>query len=100
MCASRTELAIIGIGMVLAVASGVAAYRLDGPYGEKNAQDPRVRRIADASGRLRLLIYDANGDGVFDTWSHMDGDRVLDIQIDEDGDGSPDRIEYFNPKQP
>jgi hypothetical protein len=50
-------------------------------------------------GKLELLKYDANGDGQIDTWSYMDGPRVLRIEIDTDGDGKIDRWEYYGADQ-
>jgi hypothetical protein len=47
------------------------------------------------TGRLELLRYDANGDGAFDTFSYMDGARILRIEIDQNGDGKIDRWEYY-----
>ena len=80
------------------MASGVVAYRIDGPYGEREAHDPRVKRVVDpATGRLQLLVYDADGDGRFDTWSYMDGDRLLRMEIDTDRDGVIDRWELYRP---
>lgn len=94
--ATRLEWVILLSGLVLAIASGVAAYRISGPYGERDRDDPRVTRFYDPnSGRLRLLVYDADGDGRFDTWSYMDGDRVIRMEFDSDGDGRVDRWEYF-----
>jgi hypothetical protein len=95
---SRLEVAIFVCGVVTAVASGVSAYWISGPYGELDRDDPRVIRIVDpATGRLRLLIYDADGDGRFETRSYMDGERLLRIEIDEDGHGLVDRWEYYAP---
>jgi hypothetical protein len=55
-----------------------------------------VRRFFDpTTGRLRLLIYDASGRGRFDTWAYMDGERVLRVETDEDGDGIIDRWTYY-----
>ncbi len=83
-------------GLLAATASGIAAWRISGPYGERDREDPRLQKIVDpATGRLRLLIYDADGDGRLDTWSHMDGDRVLRLETDEDGDGVIDRWESY-----
>ncbi len=48
------------------------------------------------TGRLKLLKYDSNGDGVIDTWSYMDGNRVVRIEIDQDQDGKIDRREYYD----
>src|SRR6476469_4456453 len=43
-----------------------------------------------ATGKLKLLKYDSNGNGVVDTWSYMDGPRVVRIEIDTDEDGRID----------
>src|SRR5205814_10461252 len=51
------------------------------------------------TGKLRLLKYDANGDGKVDTWSYMDGTRVVRIEIDMDEDGKIDRWEYYDADQ-
>lgn len=51
------------------------------------------------TGRLTLLKYDANGDGKFDTWSHMDGTRVLSVEVDQDQNGTIDRWEYYDQGQ-
>jgi hypothetical protein len=53
----------------------------------------------DASGRLQLLKYDANGDGTIDTWSYMDGARVVRIELDPDQNNVVDRWEYYGPDQ-
>jgi hypothetical protein len=89
---------ILLFGIVTATAAGIGAYRISGPYGEPDRDDPRVRRILDpATGRLRLLIYDADGNGRFDTWSYMDGERPLRLEIDEDGDGRIDQWTLYRP---
>lgn len=51
------------------------------------------------SGRLELLRYDSNGDGKFDTFSYMDGARIVRIEIDSNEDGKIDRWEYYGPDQ-
>ena len=48
------------------------------------------------SGKLQLLKFDSNNDGKIDTWSYMDGARVVRIEIDRDGDGKIDRWEYYD----
>jgi hypothetical protein len=48
-----------------------------------------------ASGRLRLLSHDADGDGRLDTFIHMDGTRLIRIEHDPDGDGAIDRWDFF-----
>ena len=50
-----------------------------------------------ATGKLTLLKYDSNGNGKVDTWSYMDGARVLRIEIDNDEDGKIDRWEHYGP---
>ena len=51
------------------------------------------------TGRLRILRYDADGDGKVDTISHMDGSRVLSIEIDKNEDGVIDRWEHYDNDQ-
>jgi hypothetical protein len=51
------------------------------------------------TGELRLLKYDSDGDGKVDTWSYMQGLRVLRIEIDKDHDGKLDRWEYYGADQ-
>jgi hypothetical protein len=52
-----------------------------------------------ATGKLSLLKYDSNGNGKIDTWSYMDGARIVRIEIDKDEDGKIDRWEYYSPDQ-
>ena len=52
-----------------------------------------------ATGKLVLLKYDADGNGKVDTWSYMDGARVVRIEIDKDEDGRIDRWEYYDANQ-
>jgi hypothetical protein len=51
------------------------------------------------TGKLKLLKYDSNNNGKVDTWSYMDGARVVRIEIDKDEDGKIDRWEYYGPDQ-
>jgi hypothetical protein len=60
---------------------------------------PPIQASYDGAGKLRLLIYDSNGDGKPDTWSYMDGERIVRIEIDADGDGLVDRWEYYDARQ-
>ena len=60
----------------------------------------RIEGVYDqTTGRLELLKYDANGDGTVDTWSYMDGTRVLRIELDGDQDSRVDVWEYYGPDQ-
>lgn len=47
------------------------------------------------TGRLEQLTSDRNEDGRIDTWAYMDGRRLERIELDRDGNGVPDRIEYY-----
>ena len=51
------------------------------------------------TGKLTLLKYDSNGNGKVDTWSYMDGARVVRIEIDKNEDGKIDRWEYYDANQ-
>lgn len=51
------------------------------------------------TGRLKLLKYDSDGNGVVDTVSYMDGARVVRIEIDKNEDGKVDRWEYYDANQ-
>jgi len=72
--------------------------------GACHSADPdaarQIQPIYDkATGKLQLLKYDSNKNGVVDTWSYMDGARVVRIEIDKDEDGKIDRWEYYGPNQ-
>jgi hypothetical protein len=60
-------------------------------------QDGRIEPVYDKeTGRLQLLRYDANHNGVADTFSYMNGSRVERIEIDVDEDGRIDRWEHYS----
>ena len=60
----------------------------------------RIEPVYDPkTGKLQLLKYDSNGNGVIDTWSYMDGARAVRIDIDADEDGMIDRWEYYGVDQ-
>ena len=48
------------------------------------------------TGRLLQLSADQNGDGRFDQWTYLDGNRPLRGEADLDADGRIDRWEYFD----
>jgi hypothetical protein len=58
-----------------------------------------LEQVYDDAGKLQLLRYDADGDGTIDTWSHMDGARIVRIEIDSDENGTIDRWEYYTGDQ-
>lgn len=51
------------------------------------------------SGRLERLRHDANGNGVAETTSYMDGGRIARIEVDLNEDGRIDRWEYYGSDQ-
>jgi hypothetical protein len=68
--------------------------------GGCRGQNGSLQPIYDpATGKLELLKYDANGNGTVDTWSYMDGRRILRIEVDGNEDGKLDRWEYYDANQ-
>lgn len=49
-----------------------------------------------ASGKLKELSYDSNGNGRPDTWTEMDGTRPLRSRLDTNEDGRIDRWEEYD----
>jgi hypothetical protein len=75
----------------------VAIATWSGACSTERAPGPkRITPEYDSTGTLRLLKYDANGNGVVDTWSYMDGTRIVRIEIDQHEDGKVDRWEYYD----
>jgi hypothetical protein len=93
--AAHVAIPILIVGLT---SLGCGAAGDDGPSTLLGAG--RVEPVYDAaSGRLQLLKYDANGDGTIDTWSYMDGARVVRIELDPDQNNVIDRWEYYGPDQ-
>jgi hypothetical protein len=68
--------------------------------GCRSRESSNIQPVYDKlTGKLQLLKYDSNGDGKVDTWSYMDGTRVLRVEIDKDQDGKLDRWEYYDANQ-
>jgi hypothetical protein len=79
--------------LVVVLALVTASCRWDDPA-------KRIQPMYDKkTGKLQLLKYDSNSNGAIDTWSYMDGARVVRIEIDKDEDGKIDRWEYYGPDQ-
>jgi hypothetical protein len=71
-----------------------------GACQSQTAGSKRIQPVYDSkTGKLQLLKYDANNNGIIDTWSYMDGARVVRIEIDSNEDGKIDRWEYYGPNQ-
>jgi O-antigen ligase len=91
----KLELAIAIGTTVVAVASGVIAYRISGPYGE-SAADRRIHRIYDVPAkRLTQLFYDKDGNGIFDVWIDLRNPASTVIEKDSNEDGIPESRERF-----
>jgi hypothetical protein len=72
------------------------------PGCDRSGDEARKRITPDydkATGKLTLLKYDSNGNGKVDTWSYMDGARIVRIELDQDEDGKIERWEYYSPDQ-
>src|SRR5438874_2368072 len=83
-------------GCLLALALGAAACE----SREAAEARQRIQPVYDReTGKLTLLKYDSNGNGKPDTFSYMDGTRIVRIEIDKDEDGTIDRWEYYGPGQ-
>lgn len=81
----------------LALASLIAAAACD-----RSAEESRKHITPEydkETGKLKLLKYDSNANGTVDTWSYMDGARVLRIELDKDEDGKIERWEYYRADQ-
>src|SRR5579862_5481774 len=67
---------------------------------DRGDRQKRIEPVYDRqTGKLQLLKFDSKGSGKIDTWSYMDGPRVVRIEIDTDGDGQIDRWEYYGAAQ-
>jgi hypothetical protein len=66
---------------------GVLVFALISSACGPSSDSKKIEPIYDKqTGRLQVLKYDSDGDGKVDTISHMDGARVLRIDIDKDED--------------
>lgn len=102
-CSVWTEFTIYLVAVILAIASGVAAYERIGPYGDgpfgsgfRRVIDPQsglvtlVRDVASGYGRLRV-VYDPNPGRM-----NRDGAVPTRLEIDANGDGIVDVWEYYD----
>jgi hypothetical protein len=67
--------------------------------GSRSSGDAPQAAYDPQTGKLNLLKYDADRDGRVDTWTYMEGSRVVRVETDKDGDGKIDRWEYYGPDQ-
>jgi antitoxin component YwqK of YwqJK toxin-antitoxin module len=82
--------------LVIALAFGTLAGCSGAPAGGPDAAGVKAS-YSKSTGKLELITYDTNKDGKVDAWSHMDGTRLVWMEIDRDFDGKPDRWEYYRP---
>jgi hypothetical protein len=81
--------------LLLALATLAAgACSSSGPESDTKAAGVKAT-YSKSTGKLELITYDTNQDGKLDAWSHMDGTRLVSMDIDRDFDGTIDRWEYY-----
>ena len=88
-----------GLGLVLLVAGNLAAVSSGGCSGAPG-DGPGAAGVkatySTSTGKLELITYDTNKDGKVDAWGHMEGTRLVWMDIDRNFDGVLDRWEYFS----
>jgi hypothetical protein len=90
------------ISRQLTVTAAILSLALIASACDRRREEARKRITPEydkKTGKLALLKYDSDGNGKVDTWSYMDGARVVRIEIDKDEDGMIDRWEYYSPDQ-
>jgi hypothetical protein len=70
------------------------------PAPGQQAGGKEIAAVYDDRGRLAELRHDTTGDGQIDTRVFMEGPRAVRSEIDENGDGTVDRWEYYEPAPP
>lgn len=89
----RASIALKALLVLASVCAPACADRGD-------VDERRIEPVYDsATGKLRLLKYDSDGNGTTDTWCHMDGARLVRIEVDENADGTIDQWQYFDRDQ-
>jgi len=84
---------VIALSSLLFVLAGASACAPD-------PEEERLKTTTQATydketGRLERLTYDADKNGVIDTWTYMDGTKTLRSEIDRNEDGKVERWEYY-----
>jgi antitoxin component YwqK of YwqJK toxin-antitoxin module len=92
---ARTPISAVILATIVAVALPACSSKPD-KAAEKNRFNPVYDKT---TGKLTMLKFDSKKDGKIDTWSYMDGTRIVRIEIDRDGDGKVDRWEYYGADQ-
>jgi hypothetical protein len=77
----------------VAAALGVAGWRVCGPYGERCEEAGQFFPSYNAqTGDIDVVMHDLNGNGVIDTWIYRSTERIEEIEIDGNEDGTIDRL--------
>jgi hypothetical protein len=63
----------------------------------KGAGRPPAAAYDSRTGKLTTLSVDTNRNGKVDAVSHMDGARILRIEVDQDENGHVDRWDFYGP---
>jgi hypothetical protein len=91
-------LTFVRLAAVTLAAIALPAIALTGCTG-RPGEGPEAAGVkatySKTTGKLELITYDTNKDGQADAWSHMDGTRLVSMDIDRDFDGVIDRWEYY-----
>ncbi len=82
--------AIVCAALGVSVFAGCVEPSVDSAAAERVAPE-----YDKATGRLTKIAYDADGNGVADTWAYMDGARLTRLEADENENGRIDRWEYY-----
>jgi hypothetical protein len=90
----RVALSVATLGFLGVVASGVAAWKAQGPYGDLGRNRTGWQSVAPATGQA-VVAFNSRGYGKPDVWCYMDGDRVVRVEFDADGDAVIDEWEYY-----
>jgi len=86
---------IVAAGVSAATWSGIQAWTVWGAKGELFQADIRVQSRTAGDGS-EVVAVDTDGDLIFDTWSHFENGRLVEMVFDDDQDGRPDRRRFFD----
>src|SRR5712691_8532414 len=96
---SRPQRLVLAIGAVIAVAAGIAAWRIEGPVGTRTNPVCSYRKYDEATGELRLMLCDVDRNGRVDTWVIVEADGTHTVELDPNEDGLIDRAEVYGANQ-
>lgn len=91
------NLRFVRLGLPIVLLSAAACGRAPVPAVEDvQPETPGATPVYnETTGRLEQILSDRDGDGRQETRAFMDGVRLLRIEIDRNGDDTPDRWEYY-----